>query len=235
MTYRLLDEFQKLFQGAKYRHRVSNQGDRVASFLYDDLFTLGRSPKFVSAVSAKSRVINTQNLMVGKKTRRGDGTFGERVPHVQPLIVPGIGVAFGEVATIEIGAEVKVLAKAMRKQLDRVCTDLINQAAEFRRHGGSPICVGIVGVNWAQSYTGYEGRKAWPTDGRKYPHPFEEAKDVERDLFSRVAQKFDEFLFLRFNATNQRPFAFSWVNQSSTEKEYGAALVRISIQYESRF
>ena len=157
------------------------------------------------------------------------------MPHIDPVSVPGLAVAFGEVATIEVGAEVKVLAKAMRKQLDRVCTDLTNQVTEFKKSGGQPICVGIVGVNWAQSYTGYEGRKSWPTDGRKYPHPSQEAKQVEHDLIDRVKNKFDEFLLIPFKATNTRPFAFSWVNQKQTENEYGAALVRISIKYESQF
>lgn len=235
MAYKLLAEFQKLFEGAKYRHRISNQGDKVASYLYEDLFALARSPKFVAAVSTKSRVVNTQNLMVGKKSRRGDGTFGERLPHVSALAVPGLAVAFGKVATIEIGTEVKVLAKAMRKQLDRVCTDLTNQASEFRKHSSNPICIGIVGVNWAQSYTSYEGRKSWPTDGKKYPHPLQEAKDVERDLLDRVKQNFDELVLLRFRATNKRPFTFSWVNQADTENLYGAALLRISIKYESQF
>jgi len=44
--------------------------------------------------------------------------------------MPGIAVAFGKVATIEIGTEVKILAKAMRKQLDRVCSDLEKQISE---------------------------------------------------------------------------------------------------------
>jgi hypothetical protein len=50
----------------------------------------------------------------------------------------------GEVANILLGAEVKILAKAMIKQLDRVGSDMENQAAEFRKHGNAPICVGIV-------------------------------------------------------------------------------------------
>lgn len=122
MKYKLLEEFRKLF-ASKYRHRDSSQGDRVALFLYEDLFQLGRSPKFVKAVTSKLRVLNTQNLTVGQRSRRGDGAFGERLPHIDPLVVPGMAVAFGKIATIEIGAEVKILAKAMRKQLDRVCTD----------------------------------------------------------------------------------------------------------------
>lgn len=235
MAYKLLTEFGRLFQGGKYLHRKSSQGDRVAIYLYEDLFDLSRSPKFVTAVATRTRVINEQNRAVGKKARRGDGTFGERVPHIAPLEVLGLAVAFGEVATIEIGAEVKIVAKAMRKQLDRVCTDLENQVAEFKKHGGHPVCVGIVGVNWSDSYTSYEGRKRYATDGKKYQHPIQEAERAERDLVERVKHKFDELITLRFRATNTRPFEFFWMDQAETEKQYGAALVRISREYESRF
>ncbi len=235
MAYKLLEEFRNLFAGTKYRHRDSSQGDRVALYLYEDPFDLARSPKFVAAVSSKLRVLNTENLAVGKRSRRGDGAFGERLPHVDPVSVPGMAVAFGKIATIEIGAEVKILAKAMRKQLDRVCTDLAKQVAEFRRLGGKPVCVGIVGVNWSQSYTSFEGSKKYETNGRKYLHPSQEAASAERDLVDRVKTDFDELIVLRFKATNKKPFTFSWVNQTQTENLYGAALVRISREYESRF
>lgn len=235
MQSKLLTEFRKLFDGVKYIHRKSNQGDKVASFLYEDLFHLARSQKLVSAISSKSHVINSANRTVGRSARRGDGTFGERVPNVPSIAIPGISVAFGQVATLEIGAEVKVLAKAMRKQLDRVCTDLANQATEFRKHGGNPICVAVVGINRSDSYTSYEGRRAFATDGKKYPHPKQEADQVELDLMQRVRDRFDSFLLLRFRATNRRPYQFDWVNQSQTETEYAAELLRISIAYETRF
>lgn len=235
MNYKLLGEFRNLFAGTKYRHRVSSQGDRVALYLYEDLFDLGRSPKFVKAASSKSRVLNTQNLAVGKKSRRGDGAFGERLPHIAPATVPGMAVAFGKIATIEIGAEVKILAKAMRKQLDRVCTDLTKQVAEFKKLGGRPICVGIVGINWSKSYTSFEGRKKFETNGKKYLHPHQEAVGAERDLVDRVKGSFDELILLRFEASNSKPFDFKWVNQADTENLYGAALIRISRDYESRF
>ena len=188
MSYKLLEQFQKLFEGVKYRHRKSNLGDQVASFLYEDLFNLGRSPKFVAAVSNKSRVLNRKNQPVGSNARRGDGTFGEGLPHIVAVTIPDHMVAIGDVATIEIGAEVKVLAKAMIKQLDRVGTDMINQLKEFRTHGGNPICVGIVGINYAPRYTSYEGRKAWKTTGKgSHKHPLQEAQSAEdRDRKSVV-------------------------------------------------
>ena len=76
-------------------------------------------------------------------------------------------VARGPVATIEIGAETKILAKAMIKQIDRVISDLINQVTQFKRGGGSPICVAFIGINFAEQYVSFEGRRRWPTDGKK--------------------------------------------------------------------
>lgn len=88
MAYKLLERFRGLFEGQKYLHRRSNIGDQVASFLYDDLLVLGRSPKFVASVCGAHSVINVANVTVGKSARRGDGTFGERVPNVVPVAVP---------------------------------------------------------------------------------------------------------------------------------------------------
>lgn len=235
MAYKLLEQFRALFKGQKYLHRRSNTGDQVASFLYDDLFELARSPKFVAAVSGQRSVINVANVTVGRTARRGDGTLGERVPNVAAIVVPDHLVSFGQVATIDVGIEVKVLAKAMIKQLDRVGTDMINQAAEFRRHGGNPICVGIVGINRAKNYVSFEGTREWPTDGKKTPHPSQEAEQAERRLIPRIQPEFDEVIVLRYMATNADPFPFKWVDAVTTETEYAASLLRISREYEKRF
>ena len=61
----------------------------------------------------------------------------------------------GPIATVEIGVEVKVLAKAMIKQIDRVKNDLRHQVTEFKLGGGSPICIAVVGINQAESMTSY--------------------------------------------------------------------------------
>lgn len=236
MNYELLEQFRKLFEGVKYRHRKSNLGDQVASFLYEDLFDLGLSQKYMAAVSNKTRVLNRKNQPVGSSARRGDGTFGERLPHVVAVTIPDHTVAIGQVANVEIGAEVKVLAKAMIKQLDRVGTDMINQLKEFKTHGGNPICVGIVGVNYAPRYTSYEGRKAWKTTGKgSHKHPIQEAQSAEDRLRQRVASAFDDFIVIRFIAENVTPYKFDWVNYSQTEDQYGAALIRISRKYDQRF
>jgi hypothetical protein len=236
VTYRLLDEFRKLFDGKRYLHRQSTSGDFIATQLYEDLYALGKSRLFKSRVDQRSRVLNTQNVRRGVQARRGDGTFGELIPNVEPIDDARCAVAKGPVATVEIGCEVKVLAKAMIKQIDRVIGDLVKQVAHFKRGAGSPICIGIVGVNHASAYTSYEGQRAWPTDGTsKYRHPVQEATEAESRLLIQAKPSFDEFLVLRFLASNQEPYLFEWLDLRTTALDYGAILTRISREYDRRF
>lgn len=234
-NYAVLRVFRSLFEGQPYFHRDSSLGDRVASYLYEDLYSLNKSIKLHERIDARSRVLNAQNLTVGIPRRRGDGTFGERVPVAQAIADKGFAVARGPVATIEIGVETKILAKAMIKQIDRVIGDLKRQTEEFKKRGGQPICVGIVGVNFAQQYTSYEGDRTFPTEGRKYKHPIQEAEDAISRLRQRAAPSFDEFMILKFDAPNIPPHPFSWVNQEGAALEYSALLTRVSREYDRRF
>ena len=235
-SYRLLTEFQRLFEGHAYLHRKSNQGDFVALHLYEDLIAIGRSPKFVTAVERHDRVVNTQNLRRGVKARRGDGTFGEIIPGEKAIVDPGYVVRRGPIATVEIGVEVKILAKAMIKQIDRVINDLRNQVTQFRRGGGKPICIAVVGINQASYCVSYEGDRSFPTTGRgSYLHPIQEAAEAEKRLRHEAAAAFDEFLVLRYRATNEAPYPFEWVNYDETKLDYAAALARIGSQYQQRF
>ena len=233
--YALLRTFRGLFEGKPYRHRIANLGDLVASQLYEDLVALGKSTRLVERVQHHERVVNLKNLMIGKPGRRGDGTFGELVPAAVALTEKGMLVARGAVATIEIGAETKILAKAMIKQIDRVINDLVNQVNQFKRGGGSPICVAFVGINFAERYVSFEGKKKWPTDGKKYKHPIQEAAQAEQRLNEKARTAFDEFQVLRFRATNAKPFPFAWVDLGKTEMEYSSVLTRISREYDRRF
>lgn len=65
MSYRLLTEFQNLFDGKAYLHRNSSLGDFVAMHLYEDLVTLNRSTKIKSRVESKEWVLNTENKRQG--------------------------------------------------------------------------------------------------------------------------------------------------------------------------
>lgn len=237
LEYRLPAEFRRLFEGKAYKHRDSSQGDFVAMHLYEDLVTVNRSPKLIEAViSRKDRVLNVQNKRRGVSARRGDGTFGEIIPGETAIVDSGYLVARGPIATVEIGIEVKVLAKAMIKQIDRVINDLRNQVVQFRLGGGQPICVAVVGINSADHTVGYEGDRAFPTTGKAgFPHPIHEALEAERRLREQAAPEFDEFQVLRFKATNEPPYPFEWVNYNETRLDYAAALSRISARYQQRF
>jgi hypothetical protein len=206
--------------------------------LYEDLVTLNKSIKLAQRISSRDWVLNTANKRQGVQARRGDGTFGEIVPGENAIADPGYQVARGKVATVEIGVEVKILAKAMIKQIDRVIGDLQKQVNEFKRGGGSstPLCVGIVGVNHANIYTSFEGTRSFATDGSStYRHPVQEAPEAERRLVQYAAPHYDEFIVLHFEATNEAPYPFSWVNFTLTSQNYGSALVRISREYDRRF
>jgi hypothetical protein len=187
-------------------------------------------------VSNMSSVLNVKNKREGVDARRGDGTFGELIVGEEPKLDPGYKVARGPVATVEIGVEVKILAKAMIKQIDRVKSDLTHQVQHFGRKAGSsrPMCVAIVGINFAEVTTSYEGERSYRTDGGKYKHPIQEAEQASNRL-AGVAENYDEFLILRYRAQNVPPYSFDWVSQRETELNYGAALIRISNEYENRF
>src|SRR5258708_5241664 len=129
--YALLRAFRGLFEGTQYLHRKPTLGDFVASQLYEDLVKLNKSVKLTERVHSHERVVNLRNVTIGKPARRGDGTFGEIVPTAIAITEKGILVARGPVATIEIGAETKILAKAMIKQIDRVIGDLVRQVEQF--------------------------------------------------------------------------------------------------------
>lgn len=235
IDFHLLRKFRETFEGRPYLHRNSALGDAIASCLYDDIEMLGLSALLLARIAGGQRVVNQANTAVGKKARRGDGTFGELLPTAAAIEEDGSRIRRGPVANIEIGAETKILAKAMIKQIDRVVGDLSRQAEEFKKTGGNPICVGIVGVNYAEAYTSYEGERQWPTDGAKHKHPIQEAAVAERRLLASARPCFDEFLILRFKATNTAPFPFEWVDLSVTQAEYSALLVRLTRAYEKRF
>lgn len=235
MDYRLLAAFKDTFDGKIYRHRSSTHGDRVSRELYEDLYAVGKSKAFSEGVKNQDKLLNVSNRRRGVKARRGDGTFGEHVPGKNPIVVPGFSVARGTIANVEIGMEAKFLSKAMIKQVDRVMSDLEKQLKHFHRGAANPITVAVVGINFADHTVSYEGKKAWPTDGKDYKHPIQEAAEAERRLREEIAPKFYEFIILKYKATNEEPFPFEWLNFADTYEDYGAALIRIAREYEVRF
>ena len=134
---------------------------------------------------------------------------------------------------MEIGAEVKILAKAMIKQIDRVIGDLCRQADQFHEKAAQAITVGIVGINFAEHYVSHEGDRRYPTDGKSGNlHPAQEAREAERRLL-QAEDSYSEFIELGFRATNEPPYDFDWVGRA--QENYAARLVRILKEYDSSF
>lgn len=203
--------------------------------LFEDLVTINRSPKLVSSIQTGRLVLNASNRLVGIQARRGDGTLGEIVPGEPPIWDKGYAVARGKIATVEIGVELKILAKAMIKQVDRVINDLRNQTVQFRKSNDRALCVGIVGVNQAETYVSFEGSRSFPTTGTGgYLHPAQEAAEAERRVRDQVASSYNELLIFRFKATNEEPYLFQWVDFDETRRNYAAALTRISSAFQQR-
>jgi hypothetical protein len=233
--YALLAEFRKLFDGHPYLHRNSAQGDKAVRYLYEDLRKLSKSAILSQRIDARTHVVNTANKTVGIKSRRGDGAFGELVPIAVASIEAGFMVARGPLCAIEIGAETKILAKAMIKQIDRVVSDLRRQVEEFQKNA-NPICIAVVGVNHAAGYTSFEGDRSFPTSGTAgFRHPSQEAAEAIRRLEALAKPAFDEFLILKFAATNVSPFPFTWIDEQDTLLQYSALLTRVSRLYDQRF
>jgi len=53
-TFALLRQFEATFRNGPYIHRNSQLGNRIADYLYEDLYALGLSSKFNSRVDARS-------------------------------------------------------------------------------------------------------------------------------------------------------------------------------------
>lgn len=236
-SYKLLQAFSETFRGKVYQHRDSTIGNKIAVYLYEDLYDLGRSRKLVDRIDEKRNALNIIGDLTGIRSRRADGTFGERNPSTQAIDAPGFVVARSHLATIEIGIEVKIVCKAMLRQIGRVDSDLRDQVAYFRKGNENPVSVGIVGINHAGRYVSYEGDRPYPTMGHgKHKHPFQEAEAVKARLEHDTKPKFDEFLFLHFKATNEEAeYPFEWLDEAATLREYGAILARISRKYEEKF
>ena len=235
---RLLDAFEAVFSGRIYKHRSSTVGDRLSLTVFEDLYDLGRSRSYVDGVGARDLVASTENKVTGKRSRRGDGTFGERLVSVDPSVVAGFEVARAPTADVRIGAEVKILATAMIKQIDRVIGDLRKQARQFEAVTPGAISVGIVGVNRAKTYRSYEGDRFYDKPGPTGAAPVAEADDAIARLLDGThgaAGAYDEFIVLDFSAENQGAFPFEWTHRDETTNSYTAALQRVSRLYEQRF
>ncbi len=92
-----------------------------------------------------------------------------------------------------------------------------------------------MGINLAEQYVSFEGRKRWPTDGKRYKHPIQEAAQAEQQLNEKARPTFDEFQILRFRATNVKSIPIRLVDLQSLEMEYSSILTHVSREYDRRF
>jgi hypothetical protein len=232
VTFKLLDRFEETFRGVPYYHRNSQLGNRIADYLFEDLYAVDPKSRLRIDVNAGRVVLNPKGVSPGLRARRGDGSLGPLIPGRFPRPFQGHAVPVGPTAEVDIGIEVKILAKAMIKQIDRVISDLCGQAHHFKTKSPEAITVGIVGLNLAPSYTSYESERAYPT-GAYGPHPVVEAPEAERRLRESAEPCFSEFLILPFKATNVSPYPFQWANLERTRDSYAAALSRLLRRYGS--
>jgi hypothetical protein len=156
------------------------------------------------------------------------------VPAHGPQHVAGFAVLQGMVALTQIGAEFKIVATAHLKQIDRVITDLTGSAVSLKTKSPKAITVGFAAVNYSESWTGIEGTRTFPVQ-RKPAKALQESEETSRRLIELARPSFDEFVLLKFKATNQPPHPFEWLNQANTVADYAAALVRIAHEYDERF
>lgn len=235
MPYKTLTSFEALFSGVFFNHRVHTNGDKVSINVFEDALATQASPKLTTRVAADHVVANAANRNAGINARRPDGTFGMRVQHVPAITIPGFAIKRGQTVSAQIGVEVKILSKAMSRQVGRVISDLRDGASEIRASNAQAITLAIVGINHAPYYVSMEGETEWRTTGSgRYKHPYQEAGRMEPMIRAALGQTFDEMLFLHFSATNDSPYPFAWVNSGQTNLLCGAIIGRIVQMYEQR-
>jgi hypothetical protein len=234
-TYSLLRAFEDAFLGHRYSHRNPQVGNRIADHLFEDMYRLAISTRFHEGVDRATHVLNPKGRSPGIRARRGDGSFGDLVPGAKTKAVAGFLVPRGPTANVELGAEVKIICKAMIRQIDRVQNDLKAQAQHFKEKGPDALTVAIVAINFADHYVSWEGDREFRTSGvGRNLHPAQEAHRAEARLLD-VEPSFTELIQIGFVATNEAPYSFQFVELSKLEERYGSALVRLSREYDRRF
>jgi hypothetical protein len=211
----------------------------MAINLFDDLYEYCSQSKagghYAQRVDDRAIVVNKANRVAGKtigqvRVRRGDAIIGQSVPGQTPIPRPGAFVSAGPLATLQVGAEVKIIATAMGKQFDRVVGNIRDQAEIFAKMNPNSIKVAFIGVNHSMNYRSFEGDRTY--DSR----PGKEAQQTMRALANELANSiYDEILLMPYEISNIPPFPFAWRNWQQTYTNYNAALVRLANIYQSRF
>lgn len=231
-TFRLLDQFAATFRRGPYLHRSATLGNRIARELFEDLVAHDVSDVLSDRVRSRREVVTVNGEIYGRKKVRRNDSFSGRPPAGELDIrsVPGLLFSEGVIAEPHIGCEVKIVAKAQQKQIDRVINDLRSFGGRMRSLHVRCINVAVVGVNHESEYVSYEGERQY----RDRLRPNEAAQTEQRA--QEIQDRFDEVLILPFRATNEAPgFPFGWVDEGRTRRDYGAILTRIGSLYDERF
>lgn len=183
-------------------------------------------------MSSQLEIVTVSGEIYGRKrVRRNDSSSGRPPAGELDIRTPtGCDVSEGVIAEPHIGCDVKILAKAQQKQIDRVINDLRGFGSRMRSLYARCINVAVVGVNHESEYVSYEGERQYC--GRLRPL---EAKQTEERV-REIHDDFDEVLILPFRATNEAPtYPLAWIDEAKTRRDYGAILTRIGSLYDERF
>jgi len=229
--FALLNAFRLTFAGTPYKHRDSTLGNKIGRQLFEDLLHHSVSFLYNDHVQNGFGVVNRGGQVRGKILRRNDSVFGRPPAGVEtlPPLPPNL-VREGHVAEPRIGCEVKIIAKAQLKQIDRVINDLSGFALRMKALNAKCINLGLIGVNHEPNYVGFEGERQFK--GRLGSR---EPTVVSARLREHLVGRYDELLVVGFRATNQPPYPFLWLNQKGVELDYGAVLTRVGELYQDRF
>ena len=177
-------------------------------------------------------IVTVNGEIYGRKRVRRNDSFSGRPPagELDIRTPTGSDVSEGVIAEPHIGCEVKILAKAQQKQIDRVINDLRGFGVRMRSLHARCINVAVVGVNHESEYVSYEGERQYRDRLRAH-----EATQTEQRV-QEIHGDFDEVLVLPFRASNEAPtFPFAWMDEGKTRRDYGAILTRIGSLYDERF
>lgn len=231
-TFRLLERFKNTFLGTRYDHRNSSLGNTIGRELFEDLLLHSGSDAYVSHARHGRTVVNRGGkIHTPRAIRRNDSILGRPPAGVTGTPPPpGSSVLEGPVAEPRVGCEVKILAKSQLKQIGRVISDLERFVDRMKSLNPRCINVALVGVNYESDYVGWEG-------DRPYRHKLtsKEPEIVSARLAEALLRLYDELLIVRFRATNQPSYPFSWVYPKQVGLDYGAALTRLGELYQARF
>jgi len=230
--FRLLAQFESTFRNGPYKHRSPSLGNLIGRELFEDLVANDVSTLFVDRVRIRREIVTLKGEIYGRKRVRRNDSFSGRPPagEIEIRQVEGLAVSAAVIAEPHIGCEVKILAKAQQKQIDRVIDDLRGFPVRMRSLHARCVNVAIVGVNHKSEYVSYEGDRRY----RDRLRPKEALQTEER--VRELHEDFDEVLILPFRATNEGPaFPFAWVDELRTRRDYGAVLTRVGSLYDERF